>query len=209
MTHFVLLVIIPKAIYQKGNKTIHEYITKIMEKYDENLEIEIYIEKTKSELLEEFELFKNTEDYKEYNYKTVEEYAKTWKSYDLDSEGNVVSTYNKEALYDWYVIGGRWDGILTENEQFTNNGFNFNNKHHTIENNSINVEVFLEKYNNDPEKFNYSTILDKNGILYQDREYGWFGSYKKIGDEKSWKNIYERKLNDSKEDYIINLDCHT
>ena len=33
-----------------------------MEKYDENLEIEIYIEKTKSELLEEFELFKNTEE---------------------------------------------------------------------------------------------------------------------------------------------------
>ena len=77
-----------------------------MEKYDENLEIEIYVEKTKNELLEEFELFKNTENYKEYNYKTVEEYAKTWKSYDLDSEGNVVSTYNKEALYDWYVIGG-------------------------------------------------------------------------------------------------------
>lgn len=44
---------------------------------------------------------------------TVLEFAKGWYGEEcLDEEGNVVSTYNPKAQWDWYVIGGRWSGLL-------------------------------------------------------------------------------------------------
>lgn len=36
--------------------------------------------------------------------------------YDLDEDGNVVSTANEDAFYDWYEFGGRWEE-LTEGVQ--------------------------------------------------------------------------------------------
>ena len=36
--------------------------------------------------------------------------------YDLDEDGNVVSTANEDAFYDWYEFGGRWEK-LTEGVQ--------------------------------------------------------------------------------------------
>lgn len=32
--------------------------------------------------------------------------------YEIDSEGNELSTYNPNAKWDWYQVGGRWDGFL-------------------------------------------------------------------------------------------------
>lgn len=31
----------------------------------------------------------------------------------FDEEGNELSTYNPKSKWDWYVEGGRWDGIIT------------------------------------------------------------------------------------------------
>ena len=31
---------------------------------------------------------------------------------ELDSEGNRISTYNRDSKWDWYVEGGRWTGLL-------------------------------------------------------------------------------------------------
>lgn len=31
--------------------------------------------------------------------------------YDLDEDGNVVSTANEDAFYDWYEFGGRWEEL--------------------------------------------------------------------------------------------------
>lgn len=32
---------------------------------------------------------------------------------DRDADGNIWSTYNPKAQWDWYALGGRWDGGLT------------------------------------------------------------------------------------------------
>lgn len=32
--------------------------------------------------------------------------------YSLDEDGNVVSTANRDAFYDWYEFGGRWEEMV-------------------------------------------------------------------------------------------------
>jgi len=36
--------------------------------------------------------------------------------YEIDSEGNELSTYNPNAKWDWYQVGGRWDGFFKTKE---------------------------------------------------------------------------------------------
>ena len=35
----------------------------------------------------------------------------------IDEDGNLYSTYNKNAKWDWYVVGGRWSGMLRLKER--------------------------------------------------------------------------------------------
>ena len=47
----------------------------------------------------------------------IKKFWETWEGNNLDEEGNSLSTWNKNSFWDWFVIGGRWDGILTDNLQ--------------------------------------------------------------------------------------------
>ena len=189
MTHFVILIIIPRRVYLQGETAIKEYISQILIPYDENLEVEAYIEKTKRELEEEFEHFKNSDQFKEYNYSNVEEYANNYLGLKLNEDGNIISTYNENALFDWYEIGGRWDGILTNNRQYSNQGFNWHNKHNTVANNCITVKKLIENYANNTEiRYIYSDIINTQGKLIQ---------YKQLLEEEK-----------DKDNYVVNLDCH-
>jgi hypothetical protein len=35
---------------------------------------------------------------------------------DFDESGRPISTYNPDSKWDWYVIGGRWDGWINDKE---------------------------------------------------------------------------------------------
>jgi hypothetical protein len=62
--------------------------------------------------------------------------------YDEDRE-SARNIANPKARWDWYRIGGRWDGWITGNQQSSDNGFNFDKKHETIENNIATTESAL------------------------------------------------------------------
>jgi hypothetical protein len=47
------------------------------------------------------------------------------------------------SRWDWYRIGGRYDGWITDNEQSSDNGFNFDKKHETVQNNIATTEVAM------------------------------------------------------------------
>lgn len=208
MTHFVVLVIIPREIYIKGFQSIKNYINDVMHKYSECLKVDPYIVQTKSNLEEEFEKFKNTENYDAMRYPSVKDFAQGWKGDNLNENGDVVSDFNKNSFYDWYVIGGRFDGILTGNRAYSEYGFNFGDQHHTIDNNLITVKDLLEKYEKDNDKYIFHIIIDKSGQVSKAGEYGWFGTFDKKLEEEEWKCLYVRKLKNAEDDYIVNLDCH-
>jgi len=159
MTHFVCLAIVPKEVVDK--KQVDSFIAELMEPYSEELRVPPYVDKPAKEVKAEFdkimkEAKKLTEEKmkdKEYmrKYKTnpkmtLAEWAEDWYGKKLDEEGNLLTQYNPEAFFDWYRIGGRWDGCITGNVQKSENGFNFADKHETVENNCIPAKVLLDKY---------------------------------------------------------------
>lgn len=111
-------------------------VDELLAPYDENLEVDPYIYKTKKELIEEVradavafmerpEKDRNEWGTKKYSkiYKKIKDgtvtdeelYSVGIEGYDsdeLDEDGNVISHYNPNSKWDWYEIGGRWSGLL-------------------------------------------------------------------------------------------------
>lgn len=98
-----------------------EDITELLAPYDENLEVESYIGRTKAQMIEdgrkrkEYYQTLSGDDYEDYmkpylSATTDEEFYNLEKYEDAkyDNEGNELSTYNPKSKWDWYSIGGRW-----------------------------------------------------------------------------------------------------
>lgn len=97
----------PYIVYTKEEaidyaKEIH---AKIYENAIENLQNPNVSEKIKPDLLEIVEkgLFLSYED----AWKEIQDWG-----YIIDEDENLLSTYNEDSQWDWYEIGGRWDGYL-------------------------------------------------------------------------------------------------
>ena len=114
-----------------------------LEKYDENIRVEPYIEYTKEEAIDEIKL-NHAHNYEKAleilsdpeissevrlrNEKIIEsglfmswedawKEAKEW-GYLVDEENEcLISTYNPDSKWDWYIIGGRWNGYLPLSKQ--------------------------------------------------------------------------------------------
>lgn len=144
MSHYSVLVITDE------NTTVEN----LLAPYDENLDVEPYIEKTREEIIEQAkkddnkyldemvscyknkvetsvnitgfnwkqriptkeEIEKATEIVKNSNdediikrYKRINTF---WSDCNFDEEDNELTTYNPDSKWDWYTVGGRWDGEI-------------------------------------------------------------------------------------------------
>lgn len=59
-------------------------------------------------------------------------YEDAWKEiqdwgYIIDKDENLLSTYNEDSQWNWYTIGGHWDGYLTLKDGTYSNQSYFNN----------------------------------------------------------------------------------
>ena len=107
-------------------------VDNILAPYDENIEVEPYIYKTKAELIadgkarkEKYTKEDDITDYmKPYLEATTDEELykleiEDYKEDEIDKDGNVLSTYNPKSKWDWYSIGGRFsDGKPTKIKDF-------------------------------------------------------------------------------------------
>lgn len=124
MSHFTVMVL------SDGKKTVEE----LLEPYDENIEVDPYIARTKAQIIAEGKRRKEnilkrlSEEHKDeikpytpsdwerkfLDAKTDEDFYKadTYEDGTYDENGNELSTYNPKSKWDWYQIGGRWEGLL-------------------------------------------------------------------------------------------------
>ena len=102
MSHFVV------AVFHREDQDVN----KLLAKYDENLMVEPYVRFTKEQAIQHCK--ENWSD----EYLKGKSDEKLWselaKRYDniTDEDGNIYTTYNPDSKWDWYQIGGRWDGFL-------------------------------------------------------------------------------------------------
>lgn len=57
------------------------------------------------------------EESKNHKYKSEEEFAKNWFGYTKTKKGEYGFYWNPKELFDWYAIGGRWNGFLNDKNE--------------------------------------------------------------------------------------------
>lgn len=120
MSHYAVLVI----------KNQGADLSKILEPYDENLDVEPYIRRSKEQMIRDAKRYKRklleriAEDpdmeisdwqYDFLNAETDQQFYDAERDDDInyDEDGNELSTYNPKSKWDWWEVGGRWSGSLT------------------------------------------------------------------------------------------------
>ena len=115
------------------------------------------------------------------------------------------STYNPASKWDWWVVGGRWDGVIKNNPQNSENGFNFDAKHRTIDNNVILAIDYLENCKTGKSDFPYSIVIP-TGEWCEKGEMGWFGM--SSNEKSNWTVRAEKILEQYKDCFVIGCDLH-
>ncbi len=203
--HQHCLLIIPANIYENGPEAIMNYIYEKLKPYNSSDPIPPYIEKTKENLQKAYEKYKS-----DCNLEcTLEEYCRTF-DYQLDEYGNLISTYNHEGFYDYYIIHNRW--YDKPNEQ----PFDFERKLYDElqaellinKNNHVNIRKIVAKY--------YALSLDIVNIQNNSV------SVRKLLEEHMVNNNtheiilsdvekynYQTVLENHINDYVIQIDFHS
>ena len=181
-----------------------------LNRYYEGLEVEAYIVYTKEEAIDEIKRThaRNYEhaiealQQSDLNSELIEHYqniidkglfisyedawkkAKDW-GYEIDEDENLLSTYNPDSKWDWYSIGGRWDGFLHYKD--TDPGFEETNEACIHE---LDMDYLLE---NTPFCF-----VTEDGEWVEKGEMGWWCSVSNEKSEETWKQQFV--------DYVKSLD---
>jgi hypothetical protein len=104
MSHFTVAVITKDGDYEKA-----------LAPFDENVEVEKYIYKTREQ---QIEFLKDHEErFTDLDFTNDDTLIKSFlEKYGeddcYDEQGNEWSTYNPDSKWDWYQVGGRWCGSL-------------------------------------------------------------------------------------------------
>ena len=182
-----------------------------LDQYYEGLEVEHYVAYTKDEAIDKVKkAHANSYEYAvkalqqtDLNPKMIEHYqsivdkglfisyedaweeAKDW-GYEIDENENLLSTYNPDSKWDWYSVGGRWDGFLHYKD--VDPGFEETNVAYIHE---LDMDYLLEHI-----PFCFVTEdgeWRENGIM------GWGCSVSNERSEESWKQQFV--------DYVKSLDA--
>lgn len=183
-----------------------------LDQYDENMEVAPYIRYTKDEAIDEVKrrhaqsyenaleaLKKKDLDSESYEYfqKVLDkglfiswedawEEVKKW-GYEIDSDENLLSTYNPDSKWDWYSVGGRWGGFLHYKD--VDPGFEETNVAYIHE---LDMDYLFE---HTPFCF-----VTEDGEWIEKGEMGWWCSVSNEKSEETWKQQFI--------DYVKSLDAN-
>lgn len=199
MSHFCHIIIIPKEKFESNSeKNIDDYIFEQMLPFDENVEVDEYI---------------NTCGFcKGTGIHSINGHDEPC-PYDCDENGQVKSTYNPKSKWDWYRVGGRYDGIILNKDIESNDdGFNFSDDHEQLCNNSIKIKemknINYEKEYYPDNIFQPYSILTPDGNWHSCGDMLWFGISSNDMKDEDWKNIITEIYEKYSDDYAVVLDCH-
>lgn len=168
------------------NKQVEEYVSMTAEaalkwarKRAADIKERCVSEGRYSETLKKYNNFESEEDLKNY----IKGYWET-----LDEEGNVLSTYNPDSEWDWWVIGGRWSNeVLHQGELLENRA--------TIQECTQIDTPFC--------------FIDLDGNWHKSATMGWWGITSDEKEEDEWENEFREYLNSVPKDTVLTvIDFH-
>ena len=175
MSHYIV------AVIHRADQKIED----LLDPYDENKEVEPYIEFSKDEAIE----------YGKKHFRpglTDDEIYKIMlDGRTADEDGNLYTTYNDAARWDWWEVGGRWNNRLPTEAGGVN-------------------EAKIKNIKKDTGFTTYAT-LTPDGEWHEPGKMGYFGySYASEEDEKKWDAEWQKRWIDNQDPELIMtiVDCH-
>lgn len=186
----------------------------ILDRYCENVEVDQYIDKSPEEVkkyvrervesmkqyieIHQYEDDKYTQnrviDLRNFlsrynNFESDEDYQRYAEHiFTLDDQGNSLSTYNPESKWDWYEIGGRWNGeILHAGEYDTNQA---------TKDDLTKIDTPL-------------CFIDLDGEWHEQGSVGWWGCISDEKEDSLWEKEFRDYLNSVPGDTLLTvIDFH-
>lgn len=199
MSHFVTVALLPAATPKEN---IESEVDKIMAPYDENIEVEPYHKHIGNEGRAQME-----EHYKTKNTKELVKKMQDWHGrpggYDPKMGLYYVTTYNPASKWDWWVIGGRWDGRMLGLDEIDDGqgGFNFDDTFHTLKRNSAHIDDIAPD-------FVPFAFVTPDGKWHEKGKMGWWAVTHGEQPEHEWKKEWENALKKYPNSIAVSLDCH-
>jgi hypothetical protein len=142
-------------------------------------------------------------------FSTVEDFEKETTGVprkDCDScygRGTYRTTYNPDSKWDWYVVGGRWNGMVRQKPRDDDEGGgNYGDEFHDVGENSTTVKNLIEA------KEIPFALLDPEGNWIEKGEMGWWGCVSNETEKNEWEDQVMRVYEKFKDYYAVGLDCH-
>lgn len=151
----------------------------------------------------------------------------------FNEDGDKMSTYNPKSKWDWYAVGGRWNGMLVfKNGEIGNRGYSkfidfekmrerelqLLKPYQEFLDNALPKEHLKEVYPDEETYRRRATIFSTYGVITPDGEWhsagemGWFGvSSETSNEETAWcDSYYDNFIRPAIENnwYLTIVDCH-
>ena len=124
--------------------------------------------------------------------------------------GRVMSTYNPKSKWDWYVVGGRWDGWIQGENHNKDADWErvYRDEARQVMNNVISSEILKKQFHKREFKHlaHSATLLD--GSWIQNGEMGWFGCNSEETTEGAWAEILIEALDKAGDCWVVACDLH-
>jgi len=117
------------------------------------------------------------------------------------------TTYNPDSKWDWWVIGGRFNGVIRAEHRSSADGFNFDEEYQKLEENITSVEDYVEQIEKNKTQLPFA-IVTPDGEWYEEGNMGWFAVVS--NKNKKWEDDAIDILKEySGKDYaIVGIDLH-
>jgi hypothetical protein len=115
--------------------------------------------------------------------------------------GKETTTYNPDSKWDWYRIGGRWDGVMCGLPKIPDDkdGFNFGDEYTSVERNICPVTEI---------KSTPFALVTPQGHWIERGDMGWWGIVTDEKDDDDWEKEFEKIKKAFDGYYAVSLDCH-
>lgn len=123
------------------------------------------------------------------------ESVKEW-GYLIDEDENLLTSYNPDSKWDWYSIGGRWNGFLPlkeldeDGERLTASEAYFH---------EVDWEYMLK------EGYPPFCFINEDGEWFEKGEMGWWGVTFDEKPEDTWKTIFADYLKEVDSDCLVTV----
>lgn len=228
MSHFSVGVIIPLD----REKDIEDYIEEVMLPYSENLDVDPYdhecycknragqmaanaaVEAVWGKDFQYWEL--SAEDKNKFDQLQKDARMNTPKEPwpecdDCGGTGIYESVSNPDGEWDWYRIGGRWDGCLpsTVGVPSTDGGFNFDDVHEQLGNNvCLTQQLVAFKNEEGGQGYLFFAFIDLKGKWHEKGDMGWWAVVTDEKDASIWRQECMGYYKDHPDHKVVMVDAH-